>query len=185
VRHLQSVAKFEGLEICAGDAAHHGEGNGFLVVMAGQRRGPRRCPQGAVLAPEIQLIAGAQHRTKAVEGFRTHAGDPGMLARGIRAQIHRRQQRRPGDACLCIGLFNACDRGGQIIITALRLRNQIIQGGRAEAVPPCRARPYPLIFIGRRFAPGGRRRNVRPLKGRTHAAGAERQKHAGTNRPCG
>ena len=86
---------------------------------------------------------------------------------------------------IVIRLFDPRDRGGQIVIAALGLRNQFIQRLGAESVPPTRAGPHPLDVIGRGLAPYGRWRNVRFFISRPHAAAAKREKRAGANHPCG
>ena len=87
---------------------------------------------------------------------------------------HRGQQRRTGDAHLCVGLAHPGDGRGDIVILPARLLDQRIQFGGAEAAPPVLRRP--CGGLGRR---GGLERqrhfHRRPLVIGTKVAAAEQQ----------
>ena len=110
-----------GLEIRGRDAADDGQCDGLLVVAAGDGSGARRGAQGAVLAPEVDLVAGADSGVEEVEmpagpapltGARSRVAvaprftEAGRRARRRCAPGHRPprpgRSQRPGHRC-CAG----------------------------------------------------------------------------------
>ena len=175
MRHLDAIPQFQGLEVSRGHAAHHGECDGLLVVSAGDRGGAGGGAQRAVLAPEVQFVAGGQLGIEYVVNLRPLAGDLGPLPGGVRAEVQRREERRAGDPDLCVGLLHTGDGAGQIVIVALRLRDEVVQASRSEALPPVGVRPDRCGgLLGRRLMPGLGRGNIGALIGRSHAASRQR-----------
>ncbi len=111
---LDPIAQLERLEVGGGDAADHRQGDGLLVVAAGDGGGPRRPARGAVLAPEIELVARGEFGIEYVEYLRAHAADTGARSRVARgAQIERGQQRCAGNARLRVRFLDAGYRDRQ------------------------------------------------------------------------
>ena len=171
---LQPIAQLQGLKVSGRHARDHGEGDRLLVVAAGHGGGPGGIARRSILAPEVQLVARAEHGIEDVVDPERSARNAGAraLAGGGCAQIDRGQERRAGDAQLRIRLLYAGDRRGQIIVALLRLSDQLVEPRRAEPMPPVGLRPDRCMRIRCRI-PLRRERDVRSSIGGAHAAGRE------------
>jgi len=129
----------------ARDAGHHGELDGGAVVPAGPGSQLRGIVGSAVLAPEIQLVACRSQRTELGKRDRQDRRRSICwllaLPRGIGRGIESRQKWGASDLRLSIRLTHAGDRGSEIIVGVLGLRDQIIQLSRTEPTPPVRRGP--------------------------------------------
>ena len=177
LRHLDAVAQFKRLKIRSRDAADERKRHCLLVVTAGDRRSARGTAQGAVLAPEIELVARTQFGIETIEYLRTQPRHPRTFTGCRGSQVQRRQQGGPGDACLCVGLLDAGNGSGQVIIAVLGFGDQLIEPCGPESMPPIGRRPYRRgtgsVSGSGRFMPLRRRRDFRPLVGGTHAASGQ------------
>ena len=137
----EAVAQLERLEIGGGDAGHDGEFDGRAVVGAGARRGRGGVVGGAVLAPEVELVARRQQRAEGVAGDEALAADRRPRALRARLRIERRQQRRAGDAPLRVRLVHARHRRAQVVVGMLRLGDELIEitARRSRATSRCSA----------------------------------------------
>ena len=157
-RDPQVVLRCEHLEIGGADGHDGGEDDHFLGEAAGDGVLLRRARGGAVLAPEIDLIAGVERGVEDVA--LGSAGRPYAL--GETGKIDLRQQRRAGDLGLRVGLHDAPDGGADVEVGGLRLLDQIGELARAEAAPPIergrRGYPVPGAIFGRDFEG-----DIRPL----------------------
>ena len=129
LRHRYPVARFQRLEIGDGDAAHDAEREGFAIVAAADGGGPGGVAGCAVLAPEIEFVAGAQDCVEGIAELRALEGDEAALARTAAGRIDRGQQGRAGDSRLGIRLLNAGDGAGDVVVAAFRLGDQLIEPG--------------------------------------------------------
>jgi hypothetical protein len=149
-RDAQPVLRREHLEIRRADAHDGGEDHHLLVEAAGDRI-LFGCARGrAVLAPEVDLVAGVERGRKEVAlGPAARAAE----TLGEADEVDRRQQRRAGDLGLRVGLHDAPDRSADVEIGDLRLFHQIGELARAEAAPPVESRrrrlPLPGTVFGR------------------------------------
>ena len=128
---LQPIAQLERLEIGGRHARDHGEGDRLLVVAAGHGRSPGGIARGAVLAPEVELVARSEHGIEDVVNPESSARNAGAraLAGGGCAQIDRGQERRARDAQLRVRLLYAGDRAGQIIVVAFAPGRSVRRAG--------------------------------------------------------
>ncbi len=139
------VLRRQHLEIGVGDADQRGERHHVAIEAGGDRGLLRRLRGVAVLAPEIELVAGAE-RGLVVDDFAAAIGQPagtGPGAAGIgllTGAAEARQQRRTRHACLGVRLDEA--RGGRrdVQIDGLGLLHQRGQFRRTEAAPPVQRR---------------------------------------------
>jgi len=127
------------------------------IIAARDRQSAGRIPRGAVLAPEVELIARRQHGTEEIEDAHAFGGSVASLARGRCAEIDRRQQGGSGNAQLGIRFLDSSHGRGQIVVGASRLIDQIVEPGGAETMPPIGLGPSGLIRCGRRIARAGGR----------------------------
>ena len=104
-----------------------------LAIAPNSRRAQRR----AVLAPEVDLVAGVEHRAIGVE---LPAPAPVPVRVTVPSKSIARQQRRARDARLRIGLLDARDGGRDVEIVEIRALDQHGQFARAKAAPPVRRR---------------------------------------------
>jgi len=135
----------------------------------------------AVLAPEIELIAGAQGRG-VVDDLAAAIGQ----ARRTRARSARiglvstarnaRQQGRAGLPRLGIGLDDARDRGGNVEVDGLRLFHELRQLRRAETAPPIKRRRR-VGFAGMFVLGGNIERGIRKVLGQHTGTRARGQAH--------
>ena len=111
------VAKGERREVRIGDARHDGELDGLTVVTAGGRGGEGGGTDGAILAPEIELIGGIQSGGELVVDESAWAADIDLpLARAVGGGIERGDERCGADAHLRIRFAHSRDRGSKVIV---------------------------------------------------------------------
>jgi hypothetical protein len=108
----------------------------FLVEAAGDGAFLRRARVSAVLAPEIDLVAGVEGGMEPVALGRPRVLDPLRKA----DEIDLRQQRRADDLGLRVGLQNAPDGRRDVEIGGLRFLDEVGQFARAKATPPIQRR---------------------------------------------
>ena len=183
LRHRYPIAQRKCLEIGRRDAADHGESHRLPVVAAGGRCGARRRPQRPVPSPEVEFVARREQGIEVVVDARARARHRRPLARRRGVQLDRRQQRRTGDPRLRVRFLDARDRSGKIVVAAFGRRDQLVEPGRSEAMPPIRRRPDGGRRLRPRFMPPGRRGDVRAPVRRADAAGGEQHaQQAGSGR---
>ena len=74
LRDLDALAQLERLQVSRGDARDDGEGDGLPIVAAGDRQSAGGIARGAVLAPEVELVARGQYRIEDIEDAHAFAG---------------------------------------------------------------------------------------------------------------
>ena len=131
-RDPQLVLRLEHQEIGVADRGD-GRDHDHLLGEAGGDGGLLRGARGrAVLAPEIDLVAGVERGLEDVAlgaARRPHPlREPG--------EVDFRQQRRADDLGLRVGLHDAANGCRDVEIGGLRLLDQIGQLARAKAAPP-------------------------------------------------
>ena len=110
-----------------------GRKHDHLLVEAGGDGGLLRGARGgAVLAPEIDLVAGVERGLEHV-ALRAARRPHALREAG---EIDFRQQRRADDLGLRVGLHDASNGCRDVEIGGLRLLDQIGQLARAKAAPP-------------------------------------------------
>ena len=155
------VLRGQHLEIGVGDRRQRRQRDDVAIEAAGDRGLFRRLGGVAVLAPEIQLVAGAErgriidHLAAAI-GQAAGAGARGAGIAFLTIAVEARQQRRARDSRLRIGLPEPRGGGGNVQIDGLRLLHQAGQLPRTEAAPPverrrrirCGRKPGRLVALG-------------------------------------
>jgi hypothetical protein len=128
----QPVLRRQHEEIGVADRCDGRKHDHFLVEAGGNRGLLGGTGGGAVLAPEIDLVAGVERGLEHV-ALRT-SRRPHAL--GETGEIDFRQQRRADDLGLRVGLHDASNGCRDVEIGGLRLLDQIGQLARAKAAPP-------------------------------------------------
>ncbi len=145
LRGANPVLRGQHLEIGVGDRRQRRQRDDVAIEAVGDRGLFRRLRGVAVLAPEIELVAGAQrgrvidHLAAAI-GQAAGAGAGGAGIGLLTGAAEARQQRRAGDPRLRIGLPEPRGGGGDVEIDGLRLLHQHGQLARTEAAPPVERR---------------------------------------------
>ena len=179
LRGAKPVLRGQHLEIGVGDRRQRGQRDDVAVETVGDRGLFRRLRGVAVLAPEIELVAGAE-RGRIVDHFAAAIGQAaGAGARGagiglLTVAVEARQQRRARDPRLRIGLPEPRGGGRDVQIDGLRLLHQAGQLPRAKAAPPVerRRRIRSLRKPGRLVAFGDVERGIGKILGQDAARGA-------------
>ena len=159
------VLRRQHLEIGIGDADQRGQRHHVAIEPGGDGDFLRRLRGVAVLAPEIELVAGAE-RGLVVDDFAAAIGQAAGAGTGgagiglLTGAAEARQQRRARDARLRVRLDEA--RGGRrdVQIDGLGLLHQRGQFRRTEAAPPVQRR---------RRVGTGQSRGLVPLPGMSSA----------------
>ena len=145
LRGPKPVLRGQHLEIGVGDRRQRRQRDDVAIEAVGDRGLFRRLRGVAVLAPEIQLVAGAErgrivdHLAAAI-GQAAGAGAGGAGIGFLTVAVEARQQRRARDSRLRIGLPEPRGGGRDVQIDGLRLLHQARQLPRAEAAPPVERR---------------------------------------------
>ena len=178
LRGAKPVLRGQHLEIGVGDRRQRGQRDDVAVETVGDRGLFRRLRGVAVLAPEIQLVAGAE-RGRIVDHLAAAIGQAAGAGAGragigfLTIAVEARQQRRAGDPRLRIGLPEPRGGRGDVQIDGLRLLHQAGQLPRAKAAPPVerRRRIRSLGKPGRLVAFGDVERGIGKILGQDAACG--------------
>ncbi len=136
VRDPQPVLRCQHQEIGGRDADDGADRDHVAVEARGDGVLLRGARGRAVLAPEIDLVAGGEG--DAIGGAIGPAGGPRARHAGV--EIGAGQQRRAGDLALRVGLDDPRDRGRDVEIRGLRFLDQRGELARAKAAPPVERR---------------------------------------------
>ena len=179
LRGAKPVLRGQHLEIGVGDRRQRGQRDDVAIEAVGDRGLFRRLRGVAVLAPEIELVAGAErgrivdHLAAAI-GQAAGAGAGGAGIGLLAGAAEARQQRRARDPRLRIGLPEPRGGGGDVQIDGLRLLHQAGQLPRTKAAPPVerRRRVRGLRKPRRLVAFGNVERGIGKILGQDAAGGA-------------
>ena len=154
------VLRGEHLEIGIGDAGQRGQRNHIAIEAVGDGGFLGGLRGVAVLAPEIEFIAGAE-RCRIVDDLASAIGQAaGARARGpgiglLTVAVQARQQRRAGDTRLRVGLDEARGGGRDVQIDRLGFLHQSGQFPRTESAPPIQRRRRIRVGQSRGFVTVG------------------------------
>jgi hypothetical protein len=143
---LKPVLRRQHLEISV-RCGDHGRERDHFAVKSGRDRGLLGRPhRGAVLAPEVDLVAGAKRRLiRFADAFPAGRSGSGRVERAlafcrVEAEADRGQKGGAGDAGLRVGLNNARHRGGDIEVGLARLLDDVGELAGAKRAPPIKRR---------------------------------------------